>query len=472
MKRKIISSSLVAIMLFFSTSCGEFGDLNIDPNNTTSVAPETLLTNAMRSVSTVVGAVTGVLYVQHMSETQYTESSLYQDINFDFNGWYTGALNDLNHIIELNSNPETAADALASGSNANQIAAARILKAYFFHHMTDRWGELPYNEALQGRDNFTPVYDTQETIYKDLLKELKEAVAQIDGGPGVNGDFLFNGDMDEWKKFANTIRLVMAIRMSEVDAALANTEFNAALNAGILDSDLMYPYLAETNNQNPWFGRFITRTDYAVSKILADTMRHYGDARLDSYGDPSPNFGDVRGEPYGLLNGGLVPDADVSFPNSTYVRAQSAPIAIFTTAQTFFYRAEAAKRGWTGENAQEMYEAGIAASWDQWGVFDQAAYDAFIAQPGVAYDDANALAQIGYQKWIALYLQGYEAWAEWRRTGFPALFPPPDALNDSGEIPVRQAYPTSERDINSENYDASVARQGEDGLDTKLWWDK
>jgi hypothetical protein len=474
MKKKILSIALAGLLVFTGTSCGEFGDINIDPNNTTSVAPETLLASALRQIGdgALLGADIPILYVQHMSETQYTESSLYQDVNFNFNGWYTGPLADLQHIIELNTDEETKEDALQSGSNANQIAAARILRAYFFHFMTDRWGALPYTQALQGRENFTPAYDSQETIYKDLLKELKEAVAQIDGGAGVDGDFIFDGDMEEWKKFANTIRLIMAIRMSEVDEALANTEFNSALNAGILDSDLMYPYLAETNNQNPWFGRFITRNDYSISKILADTLRTLGDPRLDSYGDPAPNFGDVRGEPYGLLNGGSVPDADVSFPNSTYVRAQDAPIAVITTAQTFFYRAEAAKRGWTSENAQEMYEAGIAASWEQWGVFDQAAYDAYLLDPHVAYDDANALEQIGFQKWLAFYLQGYEAWAEWRRTGFPSLSPPPDAMNDSGEIPVRHAYPVTERDINSTNYEAAVAAQGPDELDTNLWWDK
>lgn len=462
----------MAGMMLFSTSCGEFGDINIDPNNTTSVAPETLLTNALRSMSDVIGATTPVLYAQHMSETQYTESSLYQDVNFDFNGWYTGPLNDVQHIIQLNSSEDTQADALQSGSNANQIAVARILRAYFYQFMTDRWGDIPYSQALQGREDFTPVYDTQESIYKDLLKELKEAVAQMDGGPGVDGDFLFGGDMDQWKRFANTLRLVMAMRMSNVDAALANTEFNAALNAGIITDNVMYPYLNETNNQNLWFGRFITRTDYSISELLADELRNLNDPRLFSYGDEAPNFpGEVRGEPYGLLNGGAVADADISFPNSTYVRKQNAPIGIFTMAQVYFYRAEAAVRGWTTEDAQAMYEAGIAASWDQWGVFDQATLDTYLAGDA-AYVAANAMELIGQQKWFALYLQGYEAWAEWRRTGYPALQPPADALNTSGQIPRRHAYPTSERDINGENYEAAVARQGADDLDTRLWWDK
>ncbi|MEL6591700.1 MAG: SusD/RagB family nutrient-binding outer membrane lipoprotein, partial [Bacteroidota bacterium] len=131
MKRNFISSLLFATLVLFSTSCGDFGDINIDPNNTTSVAPEVLLSSALRSVASVEGAAIGALYSQHMAETQYSDASRYLDVNFDFNGWYTGPLADLNHIIELNTDEATAADALVSGSNANQIAVARILKAYF-----------------------------------------------------------------------------------------------------------------------------------------------------------------------------------------------------------------------------------------------------------------------------------------------------------------------------------------------------
>ncbi len=474
--KNIFKISLMALLMLAGVSCSDFGDINNDPNNTTSVAPEVLLTNALRSVSSVVSRTTEVLYVQHMSETQYTDASRYSGINFDFNGWYTGPLADLNHIIELNTDPATAVDALVSGSNANQIAVARILKAYFFHVLTDRWGPLPYTNALQGRDNLRPAYDSQEVIYTDLFKELKEAVAQMDGGAGVDGDFILGGDMDMWAKFANSVRAKMALRLSEVAPATAQAEFVDAIAAGVIssnDEDVMYPYLAEAANQNPWFGAFITRTDYAVSSTLVDYMKPLSDPRLDVFADPAPNFGDVQGMPYGIENAGDIPNADVSFPGNPGVRGQDTPLAVITYAEMLFAQAEAVQKGWINGDAQALYEDAIRASWRQWGVYDEDAFTAFIAQSEVAWDAGNAMELIHNQKWVALYLNGLESWAEWRRTGYPTLSPAPDPLSPQPEIPVRQGYPTTERDINSDNYNAAVSLLGgEDNLHTPLWWDK
>lgn len=474
--KKIFQISLFTALMVFAVSCDDFGDINLSPNDTTSVAPETLLTNSLVSISSVVGSATEVLYTQMMSETQYTDASRYVTVNFDFNGWYTGPLANLKHIIDLNTDEATSADALQSGSNANQIAVARILKAYYFHVMTDRWGPLPYSQSLQGRDNLEPAYDSQETIYADIIKELKEAVAQMDGGAGVKGDFLLGGDMAHWAKFANSVRAIAAMRMSNVAPQTAQTEFAAAAASGLIltdDESVFYPYLADANNQNPWFARFITRTDYAISSTLVDYMKPLDDPRLNVYADPAPNFGDVRGMPYGIDAAGDIPNDDISFPGNPAVRGQNAPIAVVSAAQMNFLMAEAAQRGWVNGSAQSYYEAGIAASMRQWGVFDQTAYDAYITNPTVAWDASKAYELIGTQKWVALYLQGMEAWAEWRRTGYPALTPAPDALSADGEIPRRFGYPTSERDLNSDNYNSALQLLGgPDELSTKLWWDK
>ncbi|MEL7119564.1 MAG: SusD/RagB family nutrient-binding outer membrane lipoprotein [Bacteroidota bacterium] len=471
---KQIKISLLAALVFVAASCSDFGDLNVDPNNTTSVAPASLLTNSLRSFASVLSQTSQIYYVQYMSQTQYTDATRYSGLNFDFNGWYTGPLADLNHIIDLNTDEATKADALQSGSNANQIAVARIMSAYFYQFMTDRWGPLPYSAALQGRDNLTPTYDSQEAIYNAVLSELKEAVAQMDGGAPVEGDFVMGGDMEKWAQFANTIRAIAAMRLSEVEPQLAATEFADAIADGIITEDVMYPYLAEALNQNPWFGRFLTRTDYAISSTLVDYMKPLNDPRLNAYADPAPNFGDVQGMPYGIINAGDIPNDDISFPGFPAVRGQDAPIAIVTMSQMLFAQAEAVERGWISGDAEQFYNDAIKASMEQWGVFDQAAYDAYIAQPGVAYDASNYMEVIHNQKWVAMYLQGQEAWSEWRRSGFPTLSPAPVPLSDLPEIPVRHGYPTSERDINSTNYDAAVGTLlgGEDWLHTPLWWDK
>lgn len=473
MKKFFLRSFILSLVIVLGAGCDDFGDINVNPNSPVQVSPSALLTNSLRSISGIVGATTGELYVQHMAETQYTEGSRYQTVNFDFNPSYTGPLINLQHIIDLNTDETTKADALSGGSNANQIAVARILQSYFYNFETDRFGPIPYTQALQGRSQFNPGYDDQQTVYNGLFAELAAAVDQMDGGPGVAGDFIFNGDMDKWAKFANSLRLIYALRLSEVDETKAQTEFNAALNAGVIEEDVMYPYLAETNNQNPWFARFITRTDWAISETLVDYMKPLNDPRLSAYADPAPNYGDVRGMPYGIDAAGDIPNDEISFPGNPAVRAQDAPLAIVSRSQILFSMAEAAFRGWISDDAEQLYYDAIQSSMERWGVYEEAAFNAYIAQPEVAWDANRAIELIATQKWIALYTQGYEAWAEWRRLDYPVLTPAPDALNASKQIPVRQGYPTSERDTNGPNYDAAVALLGgDDGLDTPVWWDK
>ncbi len=462
-------------------SCDDFGSINTDPNNPSIVKTELLLTGALRNISGSLASVTPMLYVQHMSETQYNEASRYQGVNFDFSGYYTGPLKDLQTIIDLNTDESTRDDVLTGGSNANQIAVARIMKAYFYHIMTDRWGALPYSEALQGSENFSPAYDMQQDIYADLIAELKAAVAQMDNGAGVAGDILFDGDMAKWEEFANTLRMRIALRMSEVDPATAQSEFEDAVSDGVITDNVWYPYLAESNNQNPWYSRFQTRTDYAISDVLADTMIALSDMRATAFADPAPvadngngttELSEVIGLDYTLEDPGTVPNSDVSFPGQA-IRAQDAPLAIFSMAEVYLSMAEAAERGWSVPGtAASNYDAGIQASWEQWGVYDAGDLATYMANPEVAYaGGAAGLDQIAYEKWVALYGNGYEAWAEWRRLDHPVLTPHPFALNQSGQIPVRHAYPPTEANLNETSYNEAVNAQGPDDTTTNLWWD-
>ncbi|MEX0610417.1 MAG: SusD/RagB family nutrient-binding outer membrane lipoprotein [Balneolaceae bacterium] len=479
--------TLVVLLTAFITSCDDFGDLNVDTNNPQEVDTALLLTNAQRSMSDVVGATTGAVWSQYLAETQYTDASQYSITSFNFNTWYSGPLKDLETMIEVNTNEETRdIAAVENGSNANQIAAARILKAYFYHMMTDRWGAIPYSEALQGRENLNPSYDQQPDIYEDLVNELSEAVAQMDDGDGVAGDIIFSGDMDQWALFANSLRARIALRMADSNPTLAESEFTAAINAGLITNDVLYPYLADAVNENPWYTRFRTRTDYAISDVLADTMIALGDYRVLEYANPAPDldnndnevtFDEINGMPYDAENAGDITNASISFPGAAIgaggpnVGEQNAPLPIITVAELNFAQAEAAERGWTANAAEELYLAGIEASWMQWNRYEEVTFAAYIAQPEVAYVSAEWEAKIGYQKWIALYPNGYEAWAEWRRLDYPELVPHPFALNASGEIPRRHVYPSTEAEINTESYDAAVAAQGPDTPDTRLWWD-
>ena len=486
---KLFKTFSIAVMISaVAISCDDFGDLNVDPNNPSAAKTELLLTNAQRSISSVVGAVDPILYVQYMSETQYDDAAKYATVQFDFNGWYSGPLQDLEEVIKLNSDESTAGDMISGGSNANQIAAARIMKVYFYQMIVERWGPAPYSEALKGAENLRPAYDTQEAIYADLLTELSEAIAQFDGGVGPTGDILFDGDVDSWKAFANALRVRMALRLADANPSVARSTFESAAS-GVITSDVMYPYLAEASNQNPWYGRFQTRTDYAISDVFVDYLKDIQDPRLLKFAEPAPDFddkdgvvefSDIAGMPYDTEDPGAITNAQVSFPSRFIggggpgVGLQDAPLPIVTVAEMHFAMAEAGARGWNLPvgDAPTHYALGVKASMEQWGVYDAAAYDAYMAQAEVAYDAANYKKSIGTQKWVALFPNGYEAWAEWRRLDYPTLTPHSGALNTSGNIPVRHAYPTSEVQLNAENYQAAVSQLGSDTEAVKLYFDK
>ncbi len=495
MIKNISKYFIIGLLAVGIVSCdpGDFGDLNDNPNATTTPIASALLTNAINSVDDVVNATQGQHYVQYLANSQYTSADNYQTIQWNYGGWYSGPLMDLQQIITLNTDEETKDQASQYGSNENQIAVAQILQSFFYMHVTDRWGDIPYSEALQITDGIRqPSFDTQESVYNSILSTLATAQANISSSNPVQGDILFGGNMDRWKEFANTLRMIMALRLSEADAAKGSQEFNAALTAGILSENIAYTHLENANFESPWNSRFDTRRDYCVANTLVDRMQTVGnggvlnaamDARLPVYADPTESTGEYVGMPYGLTEAeaGGVSNTDVSFLGAA-MREQASPTYIFTMAQAYFSMAEAALLGWIADSPEDLYYDGIRASFEQYGVEDgyfdadnnmvAPGYDSYITNDWVVYDPANAREQILTQKWIANFLNGYEAWSDWRRTDFPELDPAENALNNSGEIPVRQAYPQFESNLNSDNYDAVVARQGEDGLDTPIWWDK
>jgi hypothetical protein len=478
--KNIINKIILTLFVFAFAACGDFDDLNVNPNKPVAVDSETLLTSALRQVGEGILSNTriGPIYAQHIANITYTDDDRYQAVQSDFSGWYTGPLADLERLIQLNTDEATKDAASKSGSNANQIAAARILKAYFYNFLTDMWGPMPYSNALRAEEGvLTPEYDSQQAIYAALFQELQEAVAQMDGGAGVSGDFIFGGDMAQWARFANTIRMNMAIRAADADETLAKAQFLDAIADGVIESDLMYPFLPEANNENPWFSEFRTRTDFALTEMMVNDMKNTNDPRLTQYADPTKNSvaagnPEYVGMVYGLSTPSTQPP-DVSFPNSNYVKGQDSPLAIYSMAQVHFAMAEAAARGWTTESAEEHYKAAIKASWDQWSVsYTEADFDNYYNKAGIQWNNANWQELIGYQKWLALFGQGYEAWTEWRRLDYPELILPEDPLSPSGGIPKRLIYPTAEANLNGASYEKALQLLGGPDSDgTNLWWD-
>ncbi|GAB2561123.1 SusD/RagB family nutrient-binding outer membrane lipoprotein [Spirosoma aerophilum] len=470
-------------LLTSTLACNDFGDMNVNPNSALFPNTASLITGAERTVGTInsqVGPggfnIAPALYVQQFSDVTYIEDSRYKTINFSYNGLYSGPLVNLQAIIDQNSNESTRGLAAAYGSNGNQIAIARILKAYVFQYITDRWGDVPYSQALKADQNFSPAFDKQQDIYNDLFKEWKEAAAQFDGGKAVSGDILLGSNADRWKKFAASLRLIAALRLSKADPAKGKAEFAAALTDGVLASNadnVQYKYLADANNENPLYTNYVrsNRKDFALSNTFVDYLKQLNDPRLPVYAARNLK-GEFVGAPYGVFPApGKAQDYSLA---GAAISAQTAPVNIMTYAQVLFAQAEAVKLGWITGDAKALYESAVKASMQQWlgTAYTDAAFAAYIAQPSVAYTDAKAIELIGNQRWIALFFQGTEAWNEWRRTGFPTLKPAPTTLNGGTDIPRRLAYPTTETTLNAKNYAEVVGRQGKDDQYTRVWWDK
>jgi hypothetical protein len=452
----------------------DFGDTNVDPNSPSAASTASLMTNAQLTMGGHVAATTPNLYVQYLSNGQYDEESRYQTLNWSFNGFYA-TLTDLQKVIELNTNEETKVAAQANGSNANQIAAATILKSYYFHQMTDIWGMIPYSEALGGLESQYPKFDSQQSVYTAIFAELDSALNMINSGNGPKGDILFRGDMSKWRMFANTIKMTMALRLSKADPSTGRAKFSEAYN-GSIDSNsnnLYYTFLSEDTNDNPWQDRFETRRDYLVSDVFVNALIGSGtniapeDPRLEKMAAKSFNGGVYAGAPYGKSNSAT---DDYSFITGEIIYKGDAPLMIYTYAESLFARAEAASLGWTSENTAELYAQAIKASMAQWGV-DSADADAYVAaNPYTSKND------IAYEKWVAMYMQGYNSWAEWRRQnamGYGvSLTAPEDLLSNATGIPQRHGYSATASALNEENYNAAISAQGADNLDTVLWINK
>jgi hypothetical protein len=471
---------LLASIGFFPAcdSFTDFGDTNVDPNRTNKPVTAALITNAIAGMGA--GFINEGLYCQYFAQSQYTDGSLYSRVEGGF-GTYSGVLYDLQNVIINNTNADLKTAALVQGSNANQIAISRILKAYYFARLTDYFGDIPYTQALTGE--VKPVYDAQQTIYNGLFKELDEAVKQFDGGLAARGDILFSGNITRWKKFANSLRLVLALRISKADAATGATQAKAALAAdgGVITANadnamLNYP---GGNFNNPWYAAYLTRQDQAISEIMVKMLNERTDPRVNSFAT-ADKTGKITGIPYGLPREQAIQFTNAnptwSFALAPSFRAANTPHAILTSADVTQARAEAASLGWTTENADQLYKDGIKLSMEYWKVFTQASFDAYNANALVALvagDNAGNLEKIRLQRWFTFYPDGLQCWSEWRRTGVPALKPTPFAINSSKQIIRRYIYPATEATLNGANYQAAVGKiSGGDTNDGKVWWDK
>jgi hypothetical protein len=471
--RETFRRTLALGLLLAVTGCADgLTDLNQNPNEPVNVGAEFLLPAAIVSgASRTHGSTLNMdlvgLWVQHYAEHLFTTEDRFEvsdaAVSGHWTNFYAGPLRNLYEVQVQGRETE----------RPNYVAVGSVLSSWLMQVITDLWGDAGYSQALLGRDSrpdMTVPYDAQQNIYDGILSELQAAAAMIqpDGPKIVQGDLLYRGNMDRWRRFANSLRLRAAMRLSHRDPARASAEFAAALAGGVFTSNADNAVLNYVDNGidvHPIFAYERTRNDHSISATMVDTLKALSDPRLTLYARANSD-----GEYIGTPNGSYAerPLSTISRIGTYFARAD-APAVIMAYSEVLLLQAEAAERGWTAGNAGDLYRQAITAAMSQIDV-PQAAIDAYLAQPAVQYAGGQqGLQQIGLQKWISLYGNGPEAYAEWRRTGVPNLVAGPDALND-GQIPIRLQYPEREHALNRIEVETAIARQAGATMNTPVWW--
>ena len=389
-------------------------------------------------------------------------------------------------------------------------ATALILKVSAMHRVADVFGPIVYTN-FGDLDN-AGVYDSQQAAYNAFFADLDTAVANlmanIDSPRFTAFDMSYGGNYTNWVKLANSLRLRLAIRISKVDPAKAKAEGEKALSQplGVM-TDNADGFFVNSTIDHPLETIDNAWGDIRMNAAMESILTGYGDSRVGNLFDEAVDY---PGEHKGIRSGLPLqaPFADELEQKASYIGfsalndgIHTTTVQLMTTAEVYFLRAEAALRGWAGAgDAQGNYEMGITKSFDQIGASGAAAYIADNASTPADYvDPVNAannatalssvtiawdggatneenLERIITQKWIAMFPEGQEAWSEYRRTGYPKLFPV--VSNQSGgavdtAIQIRRIpFVDSELSTNPDGVAAAVGLLGgPDNAGTRLWWD-
>lgn len=419
---------------------------------------------------------------------------------------YVFAMPNLKSIMD-NTDP-------ASGEHA----LANILWVYAFHHLTEYFGPVAYSQA--GEPISSIPYNSEKEIYLDFFDRLDAAVATLKnlGQSNVFGNFdiIYGGDVQQWIRFANTLRLRLALRISNASLPdmpnKAKEEAEAAVASGVMTDISHSAWILKSLSGNDGNGlaRIASFNEFNMSSTMASYLLGYNDPRLAVYFQPAVGNGSYKsirnGTPAADLNNPVNKNSQVSNIGTYWVKwngtswdpNMTAKQPVMYAAEAYFLRSEGALNGWNmgGETAQQLYEKGIETSMKQWNISDPAAinnYQQSTALPAAPGDFANSpavsttsvkwasteseqRAQVGTQKWLAIYPDGFEGWAEYRRTGYPEMYPV--VQSDNPDLPTgtfiqRLPYASSERSTNATELDKGILLLGgPDKVSTKLWFAK
>lgn len=516
---------LLAVMSIFSGCTGNFMEYNTNPNEATeemtgwdNVKTGSLLLQMEQNVLVVaqsglsigsdryqtVEVMGGDGFVGYFGFPDPSINSAGR-YNWKTSSWY-GDMFTTNYLTTMNAWRELK-NAIDNDADP-RFAMAQILKVAAMHRVTDTYGPIPYISF--GVSKEVP-YDSQKEVYYKFFEELDAAVSNLESyaasGSKVmsSWDCVFNGDITSWLKFANSLRLRLAMHLSNVDEAKAKSEAEAAISNsfGLMSEKTD---LAELQHISPiatyesplyiisgW-------DDVCLGATLESYMNGYQDPRLPAYFEAGSD-GSYHGIRAGMA-GSIAKDSYTTGLFSVPKATATSNVVWMRASESYFLRAEYELRWGSAENARTCYEEGVKMSFDEHGASGADEYLTRTAEGGyvpsayedpvttsysrdamgtvsIAWDDAAGfsthLEQIITQKYLALYPVGQEAWTEYRRTGYPKVFPV--AVNENAAVDTdiqirRLQYPESEYNTNRDELDKGISLLGgADTPGTRLWWD-
>lgn len=523
--------SIVVLTMFMWSCTDEFEDYNTNKSKLMEISVKELtglfskaqmggsdwLTtdNYNRMSRTITNHLSGYMTILDITYEQNTLRLGYH--NSCFKDMFVDAAPALQCIFDLTKDDADFQD---------EFAVALVWKVFLMQQATDLWGPIPYTDAGKGLEYTT--YESQKDVYYLMFDDLKTATdimnASVASDPAANafgvGDMIYNGSVQQWIKFANSLRLRLAIRISNIDPTKARTEAEAAASGNTLettadDAGLDVTAWSESGNGlsrvNDWYSTL-------MSSSIESYLRGYSDPRMeqffDAVPDPTPqgdnpalygNIGGYHGMANGYLNTSEYNDAyyysRLSMTRWSPATRYTYPIAIMYAAETSFLKAEGAWRGWNmGGTAQQFYENGIKVSMEQWTEISADSIQRYIesentpvAPDDYGYNHAAAsdipvkfstnsekqFEQIITQKWLSNFPISVEAFAEYRRTRLPKIYPKNASANPNidltkGQIITRLPFVEDEYKTQPEKIEEAIKLLGNGVPDLEnipLWWD-
>jgi hypothetical protein len=517
-KHSLILVAIVAIVL---TGCTKnFQKYNTDPNTLTPAQSNLIASTAFGPMEQAI--ISNYQRAQNLSAdcfSGYMQSGIdfgtQNNVTYIMNdGWNSTGFNDQYNSVMAPIHA-LATTTTVKAEHPEMWGVALLIEVEAMSRVTDKFGPIPYSKVATSLT--TAPYDDQQSVYQLFFKQIDTAVtnisAYIKANPGKSSlgasDYIYAGDYTKWLKFANSLRLRLAMRIVKADKTTAQQQAEKAMAdpGGLLASPADNAAIAQTGGRENDIHQICG--DWQNTNLNASLQTFlvgYNDPRLPIYCTPATAAAgtNVNGQYIGLRLG-LSTTFFGSYPsyaalNTTTTFGFSTPQIIFTASEVWFLKAEAALHQWAGAgNAQTNYEQGITTSMTQWGATigsylsnttgvetayidpaNSANNSPAVSSITIKWDPAAAneqnLERIITQKWIAIFPDGQEAWSDWRRTGYPKLFPTANDL--SGGVVNKQTgarrlpYPSTEQTTNTTAYNNAVSLLGgPDNANTRVWWD-